>query len=52
MKYEKESVLLVPKGTMEYELVSAYNTLNHRYQDRLIAYAYALNDLQASDQTH
>ena len=51
IKYESESVLHINKGTSEYELLSVYQTLNRRFQDRLIAYAYAyaLADLQKSD---
>lgn len=47
-KYASESALHIDKGTAEYELLSIFQTLNHKYRERLIAYAYALSDMQKS----
>lgn len=45
-KYEKEQTLQARKGSMEYELVAVFNQLTPAMRDRLLAYAYALRDIQ------
>ena len=45
-KYGSEELIYIRKGSEEYELITQYNKLEPAFRQRLLAYSYALLDLQ------